>query len=511
MTFVVKNSHGTQFGGRRIRWLLTLSQVLLTQCFISQPAMVSLLRHVDERNLSSSGTTFYRSSPSDDPHFVPEETLRQPSSRRSSTVEEALIVNGKTQHNNNHNNGQSKSQQPDPSMVEFVPAQPIYETIVKEQFDLKDWQFPEGVHYPFALMMQGCAPYIAAHAGQTAVFHIPGEWLGDDNELVEKTSDRLFSDMAIAWLLGMRLVIVVGCRYDMDSCDVDFVDHPHECHNSLKVTDTDTLRRVEEEAGYLRTEVERKLNRCLRLHGGAVSTPENPAPEGNVVSGNSFYTARLFGNVRGEDFEHTGFTTNVHTANIERTLKNNDIVLLTTVGSSPQGDLVHVNGYHLAATVAASLDAYKLIYLSNEGTVLQSKKDVDAQGNPQKGEPIQELSLSFAQSLLEYHQVQVHKTGFATFEHARQSLPSGAVELLLHLGWASWGLLNGVKRAHVVNPGDGALLEELFTSKNGANTCLYHDVEENDSSDGDFDESELDSFFASADKHQPGESSFRYY
>lgn len=43
--------------------------------------------------------------------------------------------------------------------------------------------------------------------------------------------------------------------------------------------------------------------------------------------------------------------------------------------------------------------------------------------------------------------------------------------------WASWALDHGVKRAHVVNPADGALLEELFTSKNGVNTCLYHDDE----------------------------------
>jgi hypothetical protein len=46
------------------------------------------------------------------------------------------------------------------------------------------------------------------------------------------------------------------------------------------------------------------------------------------------------------------------------------------------------------------------------------------------------------------------------------------------LAWAVWALQqkNTVARAHIVNPSDGALLEELFTSsKNGLNTCVYHD------------------------------------
>jgi hypothetical protein len=74
--------------------------------------------------------------------------------------------------------------------------------------------------FPFAAMMQGSAVYIAAHAGKVAVFHIPGD-------LIEKEdiADHLLSDMALCWLLGMKTVIVVGSRYDVNSCtlsnDVD--------------------------------------------------------------------------------------------------------------------------------------------------------------------------------------------------------------------------------------------------------------------------------------------------
>jgi len=161
---------------------------------------------------------------------------------------------------------------------------------------------------------------------------------------------------------------------------------------------------------------------------------------------------------------------------------------LTTVGLSKMGELVNVNGYHLAASVAASLNAYKLVFMANEDSVLKKKGEATS---------IQELPLSFAKAITDYHRVQVHNTGFATFEKARQRLEPQAVELLLHMGWASWALENGVKRAHIVNPGDGAVLEELFTSKNGANTCLYHDDEKKETED-DIAQEDWDAFFRSA-------------
>jgi len=347
-------------------------------------------------------------------------------------------------------------------------------------------------YYPFAAMMQGSAPYIADHAGKVIVFYLPGELLDDT-----KASDALLQDIALCWLLDMKIVIVTGTRLAVTSeCSLDHcpMEYSHECHNSLKRTDRATLRLIEEDAGFLRTEMERKLNKCLRAHGGTSHSSSSLAVDGNVVSGN-FYTAQRFGEVRGEDFEYTGFASETHTENILQVLKSNDVVLLSTVGLSPMGELVNVNGYHLAATVAASLKASKLIYLSNKGCLLK-KENAE--------HPIQELPMSLAQSITEHHNVKCHNTGFATFQKARSALQPAALELLLHLGWSAWAVDRGVGRSHIVNPGDGALLEELFTSKNGANTCLFHDSEleppQASTHDDVFDglDEEWDDFFATA-------------
>lgn len=380
----------------------------------------------------------------------------------------------------------------DPSNVEFVSP----ETATRQVFEVPHAQqqeqataegFAASSHYPFAAMMQGSAAYIADHAGKIAVFHLPGEILEGPS------SKALLQDIALCWMLGLKIVIVAGCRYREggqctdDSCTLNYA---HECHNALKVTDREILRRVEEEAGYLRCEIERQLNRCLRVHGTVHSNDGSAPLEGNVVSGN-FYTAQQIGQVRGKDYQYTGFATETHTRNILQVLNNNDVVVLSTVGLSPMGELVNVNGYHLAATVAASLGATKLIYMANQGSVLQRKGE---------DTPIQELPLSFAQAITEHHQVSCHNPGFATFKKAKETLDPAAVELLLHLGWSAWAVDKGVTRAHIVNQADGALLEELFTPKNGANTCIYHDDEQANDCKEDDDEFSVDwdAFFESA-------------
>jgi len=321
--------------------------------------------------------------------------------------------------------------------------------------------------YPFAGMLRNSARYIADHSQRTAVFNIPGDILD-----TKQVFSDLMGDIALSWMLGLKIVLVVGCRFDIDCCNLGF-DNSHECHNSLRHMDDAQLRKVEEEAGFVRFEVERTLNRHLRLHGGmsmsstCTMRDDAPALNGNVVGG-TFYTARPFGVVEEEEYRNTGYPTKVYTERIQQSLEDNDIVLLSTVGTTHKGDCVHVNGQHLAATVAAALQANKLVYLSQNDAVLKKQKD--------SVKSMQEVPLQFAQALLQHYHVRVNPAGLASF--GKSNLEPDATELLLYLAWSSWALEQGVNRAHMVNPySDGSLLEEIFSSKEGLNTCLYHENE----------------------------------
>lgn len=332
---------------------------------------------------------------------------------------------------------------------------------------------------PFVKMFRGSANYIANHRGTLAVYHIPGE-------LLEWEGFRdLTDDIALTWLLGMKAVIVMGSRYQIDKRLGR--DKATERHQSIRVTDAETLRVVKEEAGYVRFEMERQLARNLRLHKGQHNEKSGSLSfDGNVVSGN-FYSAQPFGVIDGVDYMYTGFPRRVEIEKIRQVHDANDIVLLTPLGVSPSGEVFNVNSESLAATVAGALGASKIVYFTNRGTELRSKVT---------NKPVQNLRLSDARNLLEHNRVKIHKKGFASVDSVPRPTPPSdgnqtyqaedndmhhhapaVTETLLKIGWAMMALEKGVKRAHIIAPTNGALLQEFYT-RDGAGTLISRDLYE---------------------------------
>lgn len=163
---------------------------------------------------------------------------------------------------------------------------------------------------PFVSMFRGSANYIANHRNTLAVYHIPGGLLDQPGNNVFRD---LMNDIALTWLLGMKIVLVVGCRHQIakrvaqHQSDSSLEENLQSRHG-LRVTDEKTLRIVKEEAGYVRFEVERQLARSLRMQGGGMGNAPGVGStgqgyyDGNVVSGN-FYSAQPFGILDGVDFK----------------------------------------------------------------------------------------------------------------------------------------------------------------------------------------------------------------
>jgi len=343
--------------------------------------------------------------------------------------------------------------------VEFVSA----DYLRSQQEEISVLDDDNAAMYPFAGVLRQTVRFIADHRQRTAVFYVPIDYMDRKEEF-----SNLMGDIALSWKLGLKIVLIVGCRFDVNSRSCEF-SNAAECNISFEDTDDDFLRTVEEEAGFIRFEVERILNRHLRLNGAASSSTSNeeaPALTGNVIGGN-FYVARPFGLKDGVDHKNTGYPSRVYKERIEQALENNNIVLLSTVGTSKVGDLVNVNGHHLAATVAATLQTRKLVYVSNGDAVLRRKSETT--------KTMQEIPLGFCKAFLAHYDISISTSGLTTLEKSQNKLLDNpdAAELLLHLAWSTWALDRGVNRAHIINPADGSLLEELFTSKFGINTCVY--------------------------------------
>jgi len=103
------------------------------------------------------------------------------------------------------------------------------------------------------------------------------------------------------------------------------------------------------------------------------------------------------------------------------------------------------------------------------------------------GKLVQNLRVSDAKGLLEYNGVGIDRKGFATIRgkgcgvggdgvEDRQHSPA-VVEALVKVGWAIAALEAGVKRAHLIAPNDGALLQELYT-RDGSGTLISRDLYE---------------------------------
>lgn len=92
-----------------------------------------------------------------------------------------------------------------PSDIDFVPAGTPWDPFAQKPIYEGVQSTVESGPNPFVKMFRGSAVYIASHRNSVAVYHIPGEFLEYSGFA------DLMDDIALTWLLGMKIVIVVGC------------------------------------------------------------------------------------------------------------------------------------------------------------------------------------------------------------------------------------------------------------------------------------------------------------
>ena len=400
--------------------------------------------------------------------------------------------------------------------VEIVPDfRPYEEALSTDVSDAeKNNNLLDENEWLFVKMIRGSANYIAAHRGNTVVLHVPAKLIDihayDHRSKTTTTTtnesgpsnpkegarlfEKLLDDIALLWLLGLKIVIVIGCRGLVDerlskninatttaaaadddddgatrksnpqTQDVDNL--PLVFHKGLRVTNEQDLRSIKEIAGYARFEAERRLARALKRSRG--SDDKKNTRGGNVVSGN-FFSAQPIGVRDGIDYKYTGKLRRVEKDKIRQAHDNNDVVLLTSLGVSPSGEVFWVKSESLAAGVASSLGADKIIYLLEEPSHV---REIDTKNT------VMSFRLAEAKRLLANFGVQVDaSTGeYIMVSPSSESYPIEVKHYLEKVGFSTNALVNGVKRAHLVCPSDGSLLEELYTRDDGTGTMISRDL-----------------------------------
>ncbi|OUS39858.1 amino-acid N-acetyltransferase [Oleispira antarctica] len=279
------------------------------------------------------------------------------------------------------------------------------------------------------------SPYINAHRGKTFVLMLEGDAIADDNFA------HIVQDIALLNSLGVRLVIVHGARPQIDQA-LNVLNIKSQFHGELRITDQAALNAVRAAIGIVKSDIE------ARLSIGLPNTPMHGARI-RVVSGN-FVTAKPKGVIDGIDFQHTGEVRRIDRRAIGQQLDQGNIVLLSSCGYSPSGEMFNLAAEDVATQAAISLDAEKLILMGEDEGLPSIEMANEKTADKDNSGIISQITTDELSKLIETLSGE-HKV------HAQSSLTA---------------VKAGINRAHLLSHKvDGALLQELFTHE-GAGTLI---------------------------------------
>jgi amino-acid N-acetyltransferase len=270
------------------------------------------------------------------------------------------------------------------------------------------------------------APYINAHRGKTFVLMLGGEAIAHANFV------HTIHDIALLNSLGVKLVLAIGARPQIDQ-QLAAENLKSSFHHGLRITTEPVLQVVKRATGAVRAEVEALLST------GVINSPMHGASI-RVVSGN-FVTAKPIGIRDGVDFCFTGEVRKVAASAIDAEFRQNNIVILPSLGYSPSGEIFNLSVEDVATQAAIAIRADKLIAFC------------DAPGaTDEKGKLLKELRPGDCASFLNSDKLSAS---------LRQALRA-----------CYTAIDNGVPRAHLISHAqNGSLLTELFT-RDGSGTLV---------------------------------------
>jgi len=198
-------------------------------------------------------------------------------------------------------------------------------------------------------------PYIQQFAGRTVVIKYGGAAMTQQG-----LKEQVIRDVVFLSCVGIRPVIVHGGGPEINHWLDQFGIEP-QFKNGLRVTDADTMDVVEM---VLVGRVNKQLVALINQAGG--SAIGISGRDGNLIS------------ARPQGDEGIGFVGEVATINPElvKSLSHSGYVpVISTVGSDETGQAYNINADTVAGEIAASLDAEKLILLTDTLGLLQDPND----------------------------------------------------------------------------------------------------------------------------------------
>lgn len=280
-------------------------------------------------------------------------------------------------------------------------------------------------------------PYINRFRGQTFVIKLGGELVAD-----RPTLHGLAAQVTLLQRVGISIVVVHGGGPQADELSKR-LGIEQTVIAGRRVTDDATLEVVKMVfAGKINTE----LISALRRAGAQAVGVSGVA--GGIILARKHGIRKLVDPDTGEasdvDFGHVGDIVKVDTRLLAVLIREDFLPVLSCLGADEEGNIYNINADTIAAAIATSISAHKLVCLTNVPGILRDEA--------RKRSVIPTLTLAEARGLIQ-----------------KRVVSRGMLPKLSALVAAVEG---GVARAHVLDgTSPHALLIETFTSQ-GAGTMI---------------------------------------
>lgn len=258
-------------------------------------------------------------------------------------------------------------------------------------------------------------PYIHAFRRKVFVIKYGGSIL--ENEAIRR---NIFQDIIFLSYVGIRTILVHGGGPHISSRLRESGIQP-EFHDGIRVTDKATLRIVSEELDKLNKQIVREIK---DLQGDVT---------GLMGDENIVYVKTK---KASKDLGFVGTITGIEKEALETHLKHGHITVVSPLGISVEKQTHNINADEVASAIANSMQAEKLVLLTNVQGVMRDIND--------PGSLISTLTVDEVSSLIE------------------QRVIEGG--MIPKVNACMEAVLGGVKKAHVIDARIAhALLLEIFT------------------------------------------------
>ena len=197
-------------------------------------------------------------------------------------------------------------------------------------------------------------PYIKKFSGEVVVVKYGGNAM-----INEHLKEQVMEDIALLWLIGVKVVLVHGGGPEINEVMDKFGKKP-EFVDGLRVTDKETVDIVQM---VLAGKVNKSLVTLLQMKGG------------HAVGISGVDGGLIEAEVKDERLGYVGRITKIRPQPITDLLEKNYIPVISTVAGDHHGNVYNINGDTAAAHIAGALHAQRLLMMTDIAGILRDKDD----------------------------------------------------------------------------------------------------------------------------------------